>query len=334
MTSRRHFLAASAAATLLPAAALPSRAFATAADTAPTRPVRWVVGFAPGGGTDTIARMTADTIRDAYPAGLLIENKPGASSRLAVRTVKDAEPDGQTMLVTPDFALTVYPHSFREPGYEPLKDLAPVAPICIGGLALCVGPMVPETVKNPADFLDWCQQNPKLAFFGSPASGSSFHFAGIMLGRAKNVELTHIGYKGGAPALQDVMGGQIASNICAVGEAFPYLQSGKLRAIGTFGTERDEFAPEAPTMVESGFDDVIAYAWVGALAPAATSPQAIARMESALNRATSGDVLTERLAKFCFKPLTMSSDEFRQMIAADIERWGPVVKATGFTADE
>ena len=327
---RRQFLHIGAAGAMLPLVGAPG--FARATVTA--KPSRFVVGFAPGGGTDTIARMVADTVRADYPGGLIVENKPGAASRMAVETVKAAEADGSTLLVTPDFSLTVYPHSFRKLSYDPLKDLVPVAPVALAGLALCAGPMVPASVKTPGDYLEWCKANPKMASFGSPGAGSSFHFAGLMLAKARGVELSHIGYKGGAPALQDVVGGQIPANICAIGEALQFVKAGRLRVLGTFGPERDRFAPDAPTMVESGFKDVVAQAWVGVLAPAKTPADVVARTAAALNKATSGNALTERLAGYGMRPLTMTSSEFDAMLRSDIQRWAPVVKASGFTADE
>jgi tripartite-type tricarboxylate transporter receptor subunit TctC len=327
---RRHFLNLGAAGAMLPLVGAPGLAGATVT----SKPSRFVVGFAPGGGTDTIARMVADTLRADYPAGLIVENKPGAASRMAVETVKAADPDGSTLLVTPDFSLTVYPHSFKKLSYDPLKDLVPVAPVALAGLALCAGPMVPATVKTPADYLDWCKANPKMATFGTPGAGSSFHFAGLMLAKARGVELTHIAYKGGAPALQDVVGGQIPANICAIGEALQFMKAGRLRVLGTFGPERDRFAPDAPTMVESGFKDVVAQAWVGVLAPARTPADVVARTAAALNKATSGNALTDRLGGYGMRPLTMSSAQFDAMLRSDLDRWGPVVKASGFAADE
>lgn len=327
---RRKFLDIGAAGALLPLAGLPGLAAATIT----TKPSKFVVGFAPGGGTDTIARMVADIIRAEYPGGLIVENKPGAASRIAVEMVKSADPDGSTLLITPDFSLTVYPHSFKKLSYDPLKDLVPVAPVALAGLALCAGPLVPASVRNPVDYLEWCKANPRMASFGTPGAGSSFHFAGLMLGKARGVELNHIGYKGGAPALQDVVGGQIPANICAIGEALQFIKAGRLRVLGTFGSERDRFAPDAPTMVESGFKDVVAQAWVGVLAPARTPADVVARTAAALNKATSGDALTERLAGYGMRPLTMSSSEFGILLRGDIERWGPVVRASGFTADE
>ena len=330
MINRRRFLNIGAAGALLPLAGAPRFARAQVV----TKPARFVVGFAPGGGTDTIARMVSDVIRADYPGGLLVENKPGASSRIAVETVKAAEPDGTTLLMTPDFALTVYPHSFRKLNYDPLKDFIPVATVALAGVALCVGPAVPASVMNPVDYIEWCRANPKLGTFGSPGAGSSFHFAGLMLGKAKGVDLTHIGYKGGAPALQDVVGGQIPANVCAVGEAMPFVKAGRLRILGTFGPERDRFAPDAPTMVESGFKEVVAQAWIGVLAPARTPADIVARTMAALNRATSGNLLTDRLAGYSMRPLTATSKEFDAMLRDDLQRWGPVVKASGFTADD
>src|SRR5690606_25044950 len=168
-----------------------SQAFAQALNKG--RPSRFIVGFEPGGGTDVIARLVAESVRPAFPDGLLVDNKPGASSRIAVNFVKRAEPDGFTMLMTPDFSLTVYPHSFPNLDYEPLTDLAPVAPVAQAGLALCVGPLVPESVNNPVQFLDWCTENPQHASFGSPGAGSSFHFAGLLLASAHGAELVHVG---------------------------------------------------------------------------------------------------------------------------------------------
>lgn len=326
---RRQFVRVSAAA-LFPLIGMPSLACATIT----SKPSRFIVGFAPGGGTDVIARMVADAMRPEYPGGLIVENKPGAASRIAVETVKASSPDGSTLLVTPDFALTVYPHSFQRLSYDPLKDLVPVAPICIAGMALCVGPAVAAAVKTPDDYLKWCKANPKTAVFGSPGAGSSFHFAGLMLGKARGVDLTHVGYKGGAPALQDVIGGQIPAVVTSVGEAMPFIKAGRLRVLATFGAERDRFAPDAPTMVESGFKDVVAEAWVGLLAPARTPADVVAKTAAALNKATTGDALTERLATYSMRPLTLDSSQFGTMLRSDLERWGPVVKASGFTADE
>ncbi|MFT3804929.1 MAG: tripartite tricarboxylate transporter substrate-binding protein [Burkholderiaceae bacterium] len=327
---RRRFLGLSASGGL--AALGLSPRLSSAAVT--TRPSRFVVGFAPGGGTDTIARMVADAVGSQYPGGLIVENKPGAASRIAVETVKAADADGSTLLVTPDFALTVYPHSFAKLGYDPLKDLVAVAPVALAGIALCAGPMVPATVRTPVDYLDWVKANPAMSSFGSPGAGSSFHFAGLMLGKARGIELNHIAYKGGAPALQDVIGGQIPANVCAIGEALQFIKAGNLRALGTFGTERDRFAPETPTMVESGFKDVVAQAWIAVFAPAKTPADVVARTAAALNAATSGGALTDRLAGYGMRPLTMSSGELAAMLRGDLDRWGPVVKASGFKAQD
>ena len=327
---RRQFISMSAAGALLPIAGVHSLSHATVV----TKPSRLVVGFTAGGGTDTIARMVADALRPDYPGGLIVENKPGAASRIAVEKVKASEPDGSTLLVTPDFSLTVYPHSFPKLSYDPLKDLVAVAPICIAGMALCVGPAVPATVKTAGEFLDWCKANPKLASFGSPGAGSSFHFAGLMLGKARGVDLTHIAYKGGAPALQDVVGGQISSVVTSIGEASPFVKAGRLRILATFGAERDRFAPDAPTMVESGFKDVVAQAWVGVLAPARTPPDVVQRTMLAVNKAVATPALTEKLAGYSMRPLTMNSAQFDAMLRSDIDRWGPVVKASGFKAED
>lgn len=298
------------------------------------RQTRFMVGFVPGGGTDTIARAVAEALRADYPGGIIVENRAGAASRVAVDVVKTAPPDGATLLMTPDFSMTVYPHSFRKLSYDPRTDLVAIAPVGVASIVLCAGPMVPAQVRTAAEYLDLCKSDPKMAVFGSPGAGSSFHFAGLMLGKARGVKLTHIGYKGGAASLQDVVSGQIPANVCAAGEALPFLKAGRLRVLGTFGSERDSFIPDVSTMAEQGIPDVSAQVWVGVFAPIKTSPEMVQRTAEALNHVTSGNALTERLQAVGMRPLTMGSSAFDAMVNAERDRWGPIVKESGFTADD
>ena len=148
-------------------------------------------------------RALANRIQSAYPAGMVIDNRPGAGARLAIDHVKNSPPDGTTMLFTPDFPITIYPHSYRKLAYDSLNDLTPVAIVARTPLAFVVGPAVPESVKTVADFLAWAKANPKLAAFSSSAARATPHFAGVMFSRAAGVDLLHVAYKGGAPAMQD-----------------------------------------------------------------------------------------------------------------------------------
>ena len=307
------------------------------ADTAlaqPTRLTRVVVGFPAGGGSDVAARALASRIQSAYPAGMIVENKPGAGARLAVDQVKGSAPDGTTMLFTPDFPITIYPHSFRKLSYDPLTDLTPVAVVARTPLAFVVGPAVPERVKTVADFVAWAKANPKDAAFSSSAAGATPHFAGVMFARAAGVDLLHVPYKGGAPAMQDMLGGQIASGFPGVGEALPHLAGGKLRVLATTGAQRTPFLPDVPTMAESGYRDVVAEVWVGVFMPPRTPAAIINHAANAIAEAQKTSDFQDAFGKFAMEPVTGTPESFGRRIRADLAAWGPIIKASGFAAEE
>ena len=328
MVNRRTFLIA-------PAALFPGAFTATASIAQPAnKATKMFVGFAPGGGTDALARALAEAIRPAFPGGIFVESKLGASGRLAVQATRASDPDGSALLFTPDFALTVYPHSFKKLGYDPIKDLTPVAVCARSGYAFCAGPAVPASVKNMREYVEWVKANPQSASYGSSGAGTTLHFAGIMLEKATGLILTHVPYKGGALSMTDVMGGQIPVSINAVGEALPHYQAGKLRVLGTFGAVRSPFMPEVPTMVESGYKDVVSEAWLAVLMPPKSPPALVTHVAEVLNKATSSPELRERFAKFGMEPATSSPSALADLIVADTRRWEPIIKSSGFTADE
>ena len=329
MITRRNFQLASLAALPLSAPLLTGRAWAQ-----PTRITRVVVGFPAGGGSDVAARALVSRILPAYPAGLFVENKPGAGARLAVDQVKASAPDGMTMLFTPDFPITIYPHSFRKLSYDPLADLTPVAVVARTPLAFVVGPAVPERVKTVADFVAWSKANPMQAAFSSSAAGATPHFAGVMFARAAGVELLHVPYKGGAPAMQDMLGGQIASGFPGVGEALPHLAGGKLRVLATTGAQRTPFLPDVPTMAESGYRDVVAEVWVGVFMPPRTPAEIVNYAATAIAEAQKTPDFQQAFGKFAMEPVTGTPESFGRRIRADLAAWGPIIKASGFAAEE
>ncbi|MBC7704045.1 MAG: hypothetical protein H7274_08930 [Rhodoferax sp.] len=329
MITRRNILSGSMAGLALPGLVFPGSAFSQTA-----KVTRVIVGFPPGGGTDVAARGLADRLQGAYPGGIIVENKPGASGRLGVEYVKGSAPDGSVMLFTTDFPITIYPHSFRKLSYDPLKDLTPVAVCAKTSLAFTIGPSVPDNVKTVADFVAWAKANPKQAAFASSSAGATPHFAGVMFARAAGIDLLHVPYKGGAPALQDLMGGQIASSFPGVGEVLPQLSSGRLRVLATTGAQRSRFMPNVPTMVESGYKDVVAEVWLGVLMPANTPPAVVAKAAASINEALKSPELKETYAKFGMDPLQGSPESFAALIKSDLAAWGPVIKASGFTAED
>jgi len=328
MTQRRSLLAAAAMAPLV--SLLPARAGAQAI----TKPARIVVGFPAGGGTDVVARLLAEKLRGKYAPSVIVDNRAGAAGRLSLEHVKAADADGSVMLFMPDFPFVLYPHSYKKLNYDALRDFMPVALCATTSLALSVGPMVPPEVKTVQDFVKWCKANPDKAAFASTSAGATPHFVGLMFSRAAAVTMNHVPYKGGAPAVQDLIGGQIACSFNPVGEVAQYAKAGRIRILATTAAKRATFLPDVPTMAESGYPDLTVELWLGMLAPAKTPADTVAKLEDALRDALKAPDVLEALTKFGYDAPFAGSTQFRDIIRKDYDRWGPIVKASGFTAED
>jgi tripartite-type tricarboxylate transporter receptor subunit TctC len=296
--------------------------------------VRIIVPFPAGGGTDVLARIVADKLRGNYAAAVIVENRVGASGRTGVEAVKNAEPDGTTLLFTPDFLMTVYPHSFRKLSYDPLKDFVPIALIARSALALAAGPALAAEVNTVQQYVDWARANPKQAFYATTSAGGTPHFVGVMLAQAAGVELSPVHYKGGAPALQDLMGGQIPVSINPIGEILPQLSGGKIRVLAVTSAERSKFLPEVPTMAESGLREIVLAPWLGFFAPARTPADIVKRLANGIADATAHGDSQRSFLKFGMEPAAMTPVGFAAVLKSDFERWAPIVKASGFTAED
>ena len=325
MTRRAFLIAASAL-------ALPRARSAAAQTTKQT--LRIIVPFPAGGGTDVAARLIADKLRANYAPAVIVENRVGASGRTGVEAVAHAAPDGTTLLFTPDFLMTVYPHSFRKLAYDPLADFVPIALIARSGLALAAGPALPPQVKTVRQYVDWARANPKQAFYATTAAGGTPHFVGVMLARDAGVALSPVHYKGGAPALQDLMGGQIPVSINPIGELLPQLSGGKVRVLAVTSDKRSRFLPDVPTMAESGFPNIVISPWLGFFAPARTPPDLVKRLANGVTDATQHGEAQIGMLKLGMDPQAMSPLAFREIVRQDLERWGPIVQASGFKAED
>jgi tripartite-type tricarboxylate transporter receptor subunit TctC len=324
--TRRAVLAASAAAAI---GGAPQRSRAQVL----RKTLHIVVGFPAGGATDLIARILAERLRGRYAPAAIIENKPGGAARVAVDYIKNADPDGSEFLFTPDFPITVYPHSFRTLSYDPLRDLVPVAPVSRSTLTFVIGPAVPPEVTSLKEFIAWCKANPDKAIFATTAAGSTTHFIGVMLANAAGVQLSPVHYRGGAPSLQDLIGGHVPASVNPIGETLPQAASGKIRILAVASAERSKFLPQVPTMREAGYN-VVVETWLGAFAPAKTPPAAVRALNAAISEAVRSPEMNESLSKIGYEAKFQSPEEFAATVRADLERWGPVVKASGFVAEE
>ncbi len=329
MLTRRHVLAASAAGVALAGTGHLPRALGQAI----RKPVHIIVGFPAGGGTDVLARILADRLRGPYASTVIVENKPGAGARLAAEYVKNAEPDGSVMLFTPDFPLTVYPHSYRSLNYDPLRDFAPVAPTTKSMLTYSIGPAVPDSVQTLAEFVQWCRANPGKAAYATTSAGGTPHFVGVMLAKEAGVPLLPVHYRGGAPALQDLLGGHVPASINPISETLSFAKSGTLRILAVSGARRSPFLPDVPTMTEAGYN-VVVDSWLGVFVPAKTPAEAVNALSSAIAEAVRSSQMVENLARVGNEPAFQTPVQFAATVKADLERWRPVVAASGFVAED
>jgi len=324
--SRRHLLHTAVASALT--ATVAQRAQAQSLET-----VKIVTGFTPGGTSDAICRRLADKIRPGYAANAVVENRSGAGGQIAIQYVKGAAPDGATVLQTPMSMLGIYPHIYKKLPYDPVADLTPVSLGCVFDFGFAVGPAVPASVKTLPEFLAWCKANPAQANFGSPAAGSTPHFIGALLARQANVEIKHIAFRGTQPAILDMLGGQIPAVSGPVGEFTQHLAGGKCRLIATSGAKRSRFAPTVPTLTEQGLKDMAFNEWFGFYLPAKAAPETVQRLNAAIRAALAQQDVIDGLGQMGLEAQSSTPAELAALLKSDTERWGPLVKAIGFTAE-
>jgi tripartite-type tricarboxylate transporter receptor subunit TctC len=329
MTTRRHFIQ-SAASLAAAGSFLPTGAFAQAFEA-----VKIINGFPAGGTADATSRRVGDKIGGtAYSKNAaVVENKPGAGGRIACETVKAANPDGSTLLLTPFSCTAIYPHIYTKLSYDPFKDFVPVSIAAVMTHALTVGPMVPASVKTVKDYLAWAKANPDKANYGSPAAGSTPHFLAALLGLSNNVELKHVPYRGSLPAVADMIGGTLASTSTPTGDALANHKAGKVRILATSGARRTPFTPEVPTYAEQGFAELTTEEWFGFYAPARTPASVVANANAAINQALKDKTVIDSLGLMGLVAQGSTAAEMDKSQREEHTRWGPLVKKIGFTAE-
>ena len=334
MQDRRNFVKSlSAGAALAALGGIGSRS-AFAQGSGPLEQVRILYGFPAGSAGDSVARRVAEKIGNtSYTKNMgVVENKPGAGGRIALENLRNAVGDGSVIVLSQVSAFSIYPHIYSKLPYQ-AKDFEPISIGAIMHHGLAVGPAVPAEVKTLKDFLAWCKNNPDKASFGSPGAGTQPHLLGALLGLRSGIKLSHVPYRGTAPAVSDLAGGQIAAVMGPSGDFLSYYKAGKLRVLGTSGPQRNPYLPNVPTFAEQGFNDLTAEEWFGFYANAKTPLDVRQRAHAAIVTALKSDALKESVGVVGLIATSSTPEEMARSQQAEFERWGPLVKQIGFTAE-
>jgi tripartite-type tricarboxylate transporter receptor subunit TctC len=319
-TPRRKFLHLAAG-----AAALPTVSRFARAQSYPTRPVRWIVPFPAGGATDLVARIMSQWLTDRLGQPVIVENKPGAGTNLAVQAVVNSPPDGYTLL----FAAAT--NAINASLYETLpfnflRDITPVGGLATLPLVMDLNPSVPA--KTIAEFIAYAKANPGKINMASFGTGTISHLAGELLKAMTGINTIHVPYRGGAPMVTDLLGGQVQVGFDALPSSLPHIRSGALRALGVTTATRSHSLPDVPTVGEtiSGYE---VNGWIGVGAPAGTPPEVIERLNREINAGLLNPGIKARLAEVGTTPMAITAAEFGELVAADTEKWAKVIKFGG-----
>lgn len=323
---RRTFLQTAAAALTLPAHALLARS-ATAAETWPSRPIRFVVGFPPGQTTDVIARAYAAVLQGTLGTPIIVDNKAGANGIVAAQFVKAAEPDGYTLLFGTSGQMVINPSLYARLSYDTTKDFVPVAPIARGRLFLVVNNDLP--VRTLSDLLAYAKAHPGQLSFGSGGIGITSHLAMEMLKSATGLDARHIPYKGSPAALNGLIGGEVQTLFDSGGSLLPLVKAGKMRAIAVSTLDRDPGLPDVPTVAEQGVPGFQVYAWNAVLAPRGTPAAVVKKLGDAFAQAGTSQPVASSLAAAAHDLLPVRTADLGSFIATETARWHQAVTAAG-----
>lgn len=296
----------------------------------PAKPIKIVAPYAAGGSNDIAARILAERLSQRLGQQAIVENKPGANTRIATDFVAKSAPDGYTLF------FCAAPHStnpalYGKLPYDTVKDFAPIAHAVTVPLFFLVPAASPA--RSVKELIELGRKDPAYANVGSPGNGSAPHLAIELLNSVAGTTLAHIPYKGDAPALQDLLGGRLGASVDPVAPALPHIKAGKLRAIAIASPQRYPMLPEVQTLAEQGLKGADAFAWFGLLAPTGTPPDVIARLNSEVNLALKQPEISEKLVGLGMTPVGGTPEQFGAFIRADIDKWGKLIHARGIKPD-
>ncbi|GAA0745856.1 tripartite tricarboxylate transporter substrate binding protein [Ideonella azotifigens] len=295
------------------------------------RPLEWVLGYAPGGGSDVVARTVADAMSKTLNRPIVVNNKPGAATNIAADYVAKSRDYGNVML-TADFAtLAANPALFSKLSYNAEKDFTPVGLLARFPLLLVVAPNVP--VKNWKEFLAWANSHADGTSYASAGAGSPHHLATELLRERTGLKLIHVPYRGAGPAVTDLLGGQVPFGMMDTASVQQYLGSGKLKAIAVASPQRLKVLPEIPTFAEQGLPNFVAYAWQGLVVPTGTPPETVAKLNKALQAALDSTFVKARFQTLALEALPGTPQQMADHVRAERERWGQLIRANHITLD-
>ena len=299
-----------------------------AAQSYPAKPVRLVIGFPPGGPADIFGRVFAQGLSTAFAQSVIVENKPGAGGVTGVDAVAKAAPDGYTLAMNSFSSVAMAPFSLSTIPYDPRRDLALITTVVRVPEVLVVHPSLPANTF--AELIAFARANPGKVNFGSAGSGTITHLAGELLKAEAKVDMVHVPYKGAAPAVNDLLGGQVQMGIFDVPVVLPHVRAGKLRALAVTSAKRAASLPEVPTTAEAGYARVNSDNWYGLVAPIATPPETLKRIHAAAMAALQSPAVVEQFAKVSGTATPSTPEEYSVFLAAEQAKWGAIIRAIGF----
>ena len=313
---------------LLAAAAIATAS--PAAENFPTKPLRFVIGLAPGGATDIMARALAQKLTESLAQPVIVDNRSGAAGSIAAALVAKSPADGYTLLfVSSSFAIN--PGLYRDLPFDPVRDLAPISLIAAAPFLLVVNPALPAgTVK---ELIALAKARPGSLNYSSGGNGSSGHLAGELFKSLAGVTLTHVPYKGAGPATVDVIAGQIQMTFASVVSALPHVKAGRLRALGVTSEKRSGALPQLPTISEAGVKGYHVETWYGALAPAGTPAAIVGKLNTEIARAVKRPDMQERMASEGAEPIGGTPAQFATFLESEIKKWGAIIRESGVRGD-
>lgn len=303
-----------------------------AAQSYPSKPIKIVVPFPPAGTTDLLARTLAQKLNEAFGKPVVVENRPGAGGNIGADVVAHAPADGYTLLLATVSTHGINPTLYPNMPYDAIKDFAPVALVGRVSNVLMVNPKL--AANSMKELIALAKAQPGKLMFASSGNGTSLHLSGELFATMAQLDITHVPYKGSAPALADVINGQVPFMFDNLPSALPHIKAGKLRPLAVTMSKRIVQLPNVPTVAEAGLPGFEAVSWFGLMAPARTPGEVVRRLNSTVNKILSNAEMRQRLIDLGTEPATMTPGQFSEHVKSEIEKWGKVVKASGATVDQ